>query len=84
MHWTDGNKHLAPPMFRQFVSPNVFGVMKKNRGNKVKIEKLRKRLSISGGSLLWIAFFACEVSSQKVSICCPCQIFVVLCTHGVS
>lgn len=45
----DGNKHPAPPTFRQFVSPKVFGVMKKNRENEVKIEKLRKRLSISGG-----------------------------------
>mmetsp|Transcript_40900 Transcript_40900/g.73737 ORF Transcript_40900/g.73737 Transcript_40900/m.73737 type:complete len:387 (+) Transcript_40900:81-1241(+) len=45
----DGNKNPAPPQFRQFTTPKVFGVMKKNRENETKIEQLRKRLSIVGG-----------------------------------
>ena len=46
----DGNKNPAPPQFRQFTAPKVFSVMKKNRENEMKIEQLRKRLSVGGGS----------------------------------
>jgi len=42
----DGNRHPAPPQFRQFTAPKVFSVMKKNRENEYKIDKLRKRLSL--------------------------------------
>jgi len=45
----DGNKHPAPPQFRQFTAPKVFSVMKKNRENEIKIEQLRKRLSTTMG-----------------------------------
>lgn len=42
----DGNRHPAPPQFRQFTAPKVFSVMKKNHENEYKIDKLRKRLSL--------------------------------------
>ena len=42
----DGNKHPAPPQFRQFTAPKVFSIMKKNHENEYKIDKLRKRLSL--------------------------------------
>ncbi|KAL7534070.1 hypothetical protein ACHAXR_006427, partial [Thalassiosira sp. AJA248-18] len=45
----DGNKNPAPPQFRQFSTPKVFSVVKKNRENETKIEHLRKRLSSGGG-----------------------------------
>ena len=45
----EGNLHPAPPRFRQFTAPKVFSVMKKNRENEAKIERLRKRLSASSG-----------------------------------
>ena len=46
----DGNKHPAPPQFRQFSAPKVFGVLKKNRENEARIGQLRKRLSVGGGA----------------------------------
>ena len=42
------NRHPAPPQFRQFTAPKVFSVMKKNRENEYKIERLRKRLALVG------------------------------------
>jgi cell cycle checkpoint protein len=42
------NIHPAPPKFRQFSAPKVFGVMKKKRENETKIEHLRRRLSTVG------------------------------------
>jgi hypothetical protein len=49
------NIHPAPPRFRQFSAPKVFGVMRKSRENETKIERLRKRLSAAcrggGGAL---------------------------------
>ena len=45
----EGNKHPAPPQFRQFTAPKVFSVMKKNRENEIKIQQLRKRLSMGVG-----------------------------------
>ena len=42
----DGNRHPAPPQFRQFTAPKVFSIMKKNHENEYKIDKLRKRLSL--------------------------------------
>ena len=42
------NVHPAPPKFRQFSAPKVYGVMKKKRENETKIEHLRRRLSTVG------------------------------------
>ncbi|KAL9187533.1 hypothetical protein ACHAXT_001636 [Thalassiosira profunda] len=46
----DGNKHPAPPQFRQFSAPKLFAVLKKNRENEARIGQLRKRLSVGGGA----------------------------------
>jgi cell cycle checkpoint protein len=42
----DANKHPAPNQFRHFSAPKVFDVMKKNRENEIKMDQLRKRLSV--------------------------------------
>ena len=44
-----GNRHPAPPRFRQFTAPAAFGVMKKHRENERKIARLRKHLATVGG-----------------------------------
>jgi len=41
----NGNVHPAPSKFRQFVTPQVFAVLRKRRENEMKIERLRKRLA---------------------------------------
>lgn len=42
----DANKHPAPNQFRHLSAPKVFEVMKKCRDNEVKMDQLRKRLSV--------------------------------------
>ena len=42
----DANKTPAPSQFRQLSAPKVFDVLKKNRENEVKMDQLRKRLSV--------------------------------------
>ncbi|KAL7519406.1 hypothetical protein ACHAWX_004168 [Stephanocyclus meneghinianus] len=41
----DANKNPAPSQFRQLSAPKVFDVLKKQRENEDKMDKLRKRLS---------------------------------------
>jgi cell cycle checkpoint protein len=47
----DSNRTPAPPAFRQLSAPKVFGVMKKCSENEVKMDQLRKRLSLGGGKI---------------------------------
>ena len=47
----DSNRTPAPPAFRQLSAPKVFGVMKKSSENEVKMDQLRKRLSLGGGKI---------------------------------
>ncbi|KAL7501643.1 hypothetical protein ACHAWT_009455 [Skeletonema menzelii] len=47
----DSNRTPAPPAFRQLSAPEVFGVMKKSNENEVKMDQLRKRLSLGGGKI---------------------------------
>eukprot|EP00804_Cyclotella_cryptica_P016451 CCRYP_004691-RA/>CCRYP_004691-RA protein AED:0.20 eAED:0.20 QI:138/0.5/0.66/1/1/1/3/1616/783 len=42
----DANKNPAPSQFRQLSAPKVFDVLKKQRENDVKMDQLRKRLSV--------------------------------------
>ena len=42
----DANKTPAPNQFRHLSAPKVFEVMKKSRDNEVKMDQLRKRLSV--------------------------------------
>jgi len=47
----DSNRTPAPPAFRQLSAPKVFGVMKKSSENEVKMDQLRKRLSLASGKI---------------------------------
>ena len=47
----DSNRTPAPPAFRQLSAPKVFGVMKKSSQNEVKMDQLRKRLSLASGKI---------------------------------
>ena len=42
----DANRHPAPNQFRHFSAPKVFEVMKKCRENEIKMDQLRRRLSV--------------------------------------
>ena len=44
----DANRHPAPNQFRHFSAPKVFEVMKKSKENEVKMDQLRRRLSVGG------------------------------------
>ena len=47
----DTNKTPAPPAFRQLSAPKVFSVMTKSSENEVKMDQLRKRLSLGSGKI---------------------------------
>jgi len=47
----DSNLTPAPPTFRQLSAPKVFGVMRKSSENEVKMDQLRKRLSLGSGQI---------------------------------
>ena len=47
----DANKHPAPNKFRQLTAPKIFEVLRKRRGNGVKMLQLCKRLSCGSETL---------------------------------